>query len=54
MLFKDLNRIDLIVLIINKKGFKLDFLIKVLMDKDGLFVEGIIVSDCDYWIKKLI
>lgn len=52
MLFKDLNRIDLTVSTINEKGFKLDSLTKVLMDKDGLFAEGITASDRDYWIKK--
>ena len=52
MLFKDLNRIDLTVSTINEKGFKLGSLTKVLMDKDGLFAEGITPSDRDYWIKK--
>ena len=54
MLFEDGNRIDLTLFPKEKMNahFKQDSLIKVLLDKDGLFSVFTPSSDKDYWIKK--
>lgn len=52
MLFKDFNRIDLTLTLVENRLKKRDSLTKILLDKDDLFINIPTPTDKDYWIRK--